>query len=169
MSSSTHEILRMNDVKSKIRESEFVEKWLLTLREFIAGGDVEIGVWLYNQNVTIFGEVNVVDNQDNILFVVPSVFIKQDSVLPKTVSSSIGDIMYRAENLNRTLPGKGDAYIRNELTSQLHEQKEMPEYQRRWDEIFIRYKLEPVFSKGAGVSSTYSQDDDEEFDDYEEL
>lgn len=161
-------IIKMNEVNPKLKEREFVEKWLLTLYEYIGGGEVEIGIWLTNQGVTIYGEVDVVDDSGSTIFVVPSIMMTQDKVLPSAVASEVSDIVYRADILNRRIPGKGDEYIRNEIIGNVKPSTNLQLYQDRWDNIFVKYNLEPIFSKSVTISNT-PIDDDEEFDDYEEL
>lgn len=162
-----HEILRLNrEGGAKMNEGEFVRTWLLTLREYIAGGDVKIVMWLDANKISTFSEVTITDNSGNPLYNVPSIFIKQDRILPANVTSNIGDIMYRVENMNKTIPGKGDSFIQNEVTDHVIQHDKLPSYQKRWDEIFTRYNLEPVF---AVNSTSVSIGDNEGFDDYDEL
>lgn len=167
---STHEILRMGEINPQLRESEFVERWILTLREYLAGGDVEIVIWLSAQKVTVFGEVDIIDQNGVVLYTVPSLLVKQDNILPKSVASEITDIIHRADALNKNMPGKGDSYMKNELVNHVVEQRKLPEYQQRWDDIFTRYNLEPVFSSSSSQVNDINNDDDyEDFDEYEEL
>lgn len=167
-SAAVREILNLGEDNPRVSESEFFEKWILTLREYIAGGNVEIGVWLSNMGVSVFGEVDVHDDNGEVLFTVPSIFAKQDSVLPKSVTGDISDIMYRANNLNKVMPGKGSAYIRSELVEQVRANKSISEYQRRWDLIFTRYNLDPVFTT-VSTTGGIIDDNDEDAEDYEEL
>lgn len=161
------EILRMNNEDGvKLSENEFVTKWLLTLREYMAGGEVEISIWLNTMRISVFSEVTILDAAGMELYKVPSIFIKQDRVLPKSISAEMGDIMYRAEGLNRTIPGKGDSFINNAITSHILNNNDLPEYQKRWDAIFTRYDLEPVFNT---ATTSLSMNPDEGFDDYDEL
>jgi hypothetical protein len=118
--------------------------------------------------VSVFGEVDVHDDNGEVLFTVPSIFAKQDSVLPKSVTGDISDIMYRANNLNKVMPGKGSAYIRSELVEQVRANKSISEYQRRWDLIFTRYNLDPVFTT-VSTTGGIIDDNDEDAEDYEEL
>lgn len=167
----TREILRMNDDVVKMSEQVFVTKWLLTLRDYISGEPVQIGIWLDENNITSFSEVAIINGQGEEVFRVPSILAKADKILPEAVSSNVSDIMYRVDNLNRMIPGKGDAYIANELTDQVIEHSNIGSYQQRWDAIFVRYDLEPVFnlslSKSTAVQQTIQQSED--FDDYDEL
>ena len=167
----TREILRMNEEVASMSENVFVTKWLLTLREYIAGGEVQIGYWLDENNITSFSEVAILDGAGQELFRVPSILAKADKLLPDAVSSNVSDIMYRVENLNRMIPGKGDAYIRNELTDRVVEQGNHETYQQRWDKIFVKYGQEPVFDTTLSTTtpSAAVMKDNEAFDDYEEL
>ena len=164
----TREILRMNQDVVSMPEVTFVKKWLLTLREYIAGGEVNIAYWLSENNITHFAEVAIVDSIGTELYRVPSILAKADKVLPTEVTSNISDIMYRADGLNRIIPGKGDAFINNELTSQVIENTNIGSYHERWDAIFTRYQLDPVFNV-AQATSTSTGTQSEEFDDDDEL
>lgn len=173
MSEVTHaaprEILRISESSvPTIRESEFVTKWLLTLHEYIRGEDVKIGLWLQEMDINVFGEVSVVDTSNTELYRVPSIFINKDKVLPNSIVQNIGDIMYRAETMNKIMPGKGDHFIQTEITNNVRTQSELPDYQRRWDDIFTRYDLDPVFYISTS-SRIDTADDSGDFDDYEEL
>lgn len=150
-----------------MKEKEFVTKWLLSLREYMSGNDVAIALWLQENDITAFSEVTIVDATGEALFVVPSILMKQDKVLPNNVASEIGEIMYRADNLNRTIPGRGDEFIRREITDKVVTTDKLKEYQHRWDSIFVRYDLEPVFSN-THTTGSFTEDDGD-FDGYEEL
>lgn len=150
-----------------MKEKEFVTKWLLSLREYMSGNDVAIALWLQENDITAFSEVTIVDATGEALFVVPSILMKQDKVLPNNVASEIGEIMYRADNLNRTIPGRGDEFIRREITDKVVTTDKLKEYQNRWDSIFVRYDLEPVFSN-THTTGSFTEDDGD-FDGYEEL
>lgn len=172
INSATREILRMNEDIVKMSEQTFVSKWLLTLRDYISGEPVRIGYWLDENNITSFGEVQIVNSQGDAIFRVPSILAKADKILPDSVSSNVSDIMYRVDNLNRMIPGKGHAYIESELTNRVIQNMDHGSYQQRWDAIFTRYDLEPVFNKNlsnaAGSQATTIQPG-EDFDDYDEL
>lgn len=161
-------ILTLAEALPTIKEQQFISKWLLTLRDYIKGEDVMIGIWLQEMDITAFGEVSVVDNLGDELFKVPSILMRNDKILPATVSEGITDTLYRAETMNHVMPGRGNAFIRNELTNQVKNVTNESEYRARWDAIFVRYGLEPVFSETASYSADGSFSD-EDFDDYEEL
>lgn len=162
-----HEILRLNaEGGAKLVESEFVTQWLLTLHEYMRGGEVEIGIWLDANRISVFSEVTITDNAGKTLYNVPSIFMKQDQILPKSVTADIGDIMYRVENLNKTIPGKGDAFIKGSITDHVIPSRDRATFQERWDAIFVKYNLEPVFTT---VTTSTINSEDEGFDDYDEL
>lgn len=166
--SAPHAILQLAKLdKPTILEKEFVTTWLLTLRSYVLGEDIKIGMWLDHMDMSPFMEATVVDAQGVALYDVPSIFVSQDKVLPKNIADNIGDIMYRAENMNKIIPGQGDNFIQTQLTNNVTMPKEVPDHQRRWDEIFKRYDLEPVFDIPSAVGTTH--DDVGEFDDYEDL
>ena len=160
-------IVGLSSDLTTMKEKEFVTKWLLSLREYMAGNDVAIALWLQENDITAFSEVTIVDATGEALFVVPSILMKQDKVLPNNVASEIGEIMYRADNLNRTIPGRGDEFIRREITDKVVTTDKLKEYQNRWDSIFVRYDLEPVFSN-THTTGSFTEDDGD-FDGYEEL
>lgn len=160
-------IVGLSSDLTTMKEKEFVTKWLLSLREYVSGNDVAIALWLQENDITAFSEVTVVDATGEALFVVPSILMKQDKVLPNNVASEIGEIMYRADNLNRTIPGRGDEFIRREITDKVVTTDKLKEYQNRWDSIFVRYDLEPVFSN-THTTGSFTEDDGD-FDGYEEL
>ena len=160
-------IVGLNSDLTTMKEKEFVTKWLLSLREYMSGNDVAIALWLQENDITAFSEVTIVDATGEALFVVPSILMKQDKVLPNNVASEIGEIMYRADNLNRTIPGRGDEFIRREITDKVVTTDKLKEYQNRWDSIFVRYDLEPVFSN-THTTGSFTEDDGD-FDGYEEL
>lgn len=165
---AAQQIAKMSEgPQASLTEKTFVSKWLLSLREYVNGGEVNIGIWLQENDITVFNEVAVIDTSGEVLFVVPSILMTQDKLLPDAVSSDITDILYRADNLGRVVPGRGNQYIRNEITDKVKSPGTMTDYQRRWDDIFTRYGLEPVFSNTA--TTTSSSSDDGDFDDYEEL
>ena len=153
--------------RATIKEREFVTKWLLSLRDYIAGDEVAIALWLQENDITAFSEVDVVDNDGEVLFSVPSILMRQDKLLPDGVASDIGDIMHRADNMNRVMPGRGNDFIRNEITNKIKGPQTLSLYQSRWDSIFTRYDLEPVFSNTSTINSTPIETGD--FDGYEEL
>lgn len=164
---AAQEVIRLNETDGPVmNERTFVVNWLLTLRAYIAGEPISIALWLNENKISVFTEVSIVDNAGNEVFKVPSLFIKQDKILPNSVAKNMSDIMYRAENLGKTIPGKGNVYIRGEITEQLVPRTERPEYEKRWDAIFTRYDLEPVFSTTQSNSSVSV---DEGFDDHDEL
>lgn len=160
-------IVGLSSDLTTMKEKEFVTKWLLSLREYVSGNDVAIALWLQENDITVFSEVTIVDATGESLFVVPSILMKQDKVLPNNVASEIGEIMYRADNLNRTIPGRGDEFIRREITDKVVTTDKLKEYQNRWDSIFVRYDLEPVFSN-THTTGSFTEDDGD-FDGYEEL
>ena len=160
-------IVGLSSDLTTMKEKEFVTKWLLSLREYVSGNDVAIALWLQENDITAFSEVTIVDATGESLFVVPSILMKQDKVLPNNVASEIGEIMYRADNLNRTIPGRGDEFIRREITDKVVTTDKLKEYQNRWDSIFVRYDLEPVFSN-THTTGSFTEDDGE-LDGYEEL
>lgn len=160
-------IVGLSSDLTTMKEKEFVTKWLLSLREYVSGNDVAIALWLQENDITAFSEVTIVDATGETLFVVPSILMKQDKVLPNNVASEIGEIMYRADNLNRTIPGRGDEFIRREITDKVVTTDKLKEYQNRWDSIFVRYDLEPVFSN-THTTGSFTEDDGD-FDGYEEL
>ena len=160
-------IVGLSSDLTTMKEKEFVTKWLLSLREYVSGNDVVIALWLQENDITAFSEVTIVDATGESLFVVPSILMKQDKVLPNNVASEIGEIMYRADNLNRTIPGRGDEFIRREITDKVVTTDKLKEYQNRWDSIFVRYDLEPVFSN-THTTGSFTEDDGD-FDGYEEL
>lgn len=165
---AAQQIAKMSEgPQAKISEREFVSKWLLTLREYIAGGEVQIGIWLQENDITTFNEVAVVDPAGETLFIVPSILMTQDKLLPDAVSSDITDILYRADTMSQVMPGRGNQFIRNEITSKIKSPGTMEHYQQRWDAIFLRYELEPVFS--ATATNVSNSTDDGDFDEYEEL
>lgn len=160
-------IVKMSQEKATMKEKIFVTKWLLSLREYVNGGEVAIAMWLEENDITTFSEVSIVDAAGEVLFDVPSILMRQDKLLPDSVSSGISDILYRADNMSQVMPGRGNQFIRNEITSKVNAPNTIKVYQQRWDDIFTRYGLEPVFSNND-TSSTMSIDDGD-FDDYEEL
>ena len=160
-------IVKMNDVKTTMLEKTFVTKWLLTLRDYIAGGEVHIGMWLQENDITTFSEVSIVDVAGEVLFNVPSILMRQDKLLPDSVSSDISNILYRAENMNNTIPGRGNKFINSEITTKILAPNSVEAYQQRWDAIFVRYNLEPVFS--ATATEVNDSSDYGDFDEYEEL
>lgn len=160
-------IVGLSSDLTTMKEKEFVTKWILSLREYVSGNDVAIALWLQENDITAFSEVTIVDATGEALFVVPSILMKQDKVLPNNVASEIGEIMYRADNLNRTIPGRGDEFIRREITDKVVTTDKLKEYQNRWDSIFVRYDLEPVFSN-THTTGSFTEDDGD-FDGYEEL
>ena len=160
-------IVGLSSDLTTMKEKEFVTKWLLSLREYVSGNDVAIALWLQENDITAFSEVTIVYATGEALFVVPSILMKQDKVLPNNVASEIGEIMYRADNLNRTIPGRGDEFIRREITDKVVTTDKLKEYQNRWDSIFVRYDLEPVFSN-THTTGSFTEDDGD-FDGYEEL
>lgn len=160
-------IVKMNEEKTTMKEKTFVSKWILTLREYINGGEVAIGLWLQENDITTFSEVNIVDQSGEVLFAVPSILMRQDKLLPDSVSSGISDILYRAESMNNSIPGRGNKFINSEITKKVVKPDAIEEYQRRWDAIFVRYNLEPVFA--SSVNDIMMDSDDGDFDDYEEL
>ena len=160
-------IVGLSSDLTTMKEKEFVTKWLLSLREYVSGNDVAIALWLQENDITAFSEVTIVDATGEALFVVPSILMKQDKVLPNNVASEIGEIMYRADNLNRAIPGRGDEFIRREITDKVVTTDKLKEYQNRWDSIFVRYDLEPVFSN-THTTGSFTEDDGD-FDGYEEL
>lgn len=163
-------ILALASTLPTVSEREFINKWLLTLRSYLIGDDVMIGIWLQDMDITVFGEVAVVDTSGEVLFNVPSMLMRNDKILPESIAGNIADTLYRADTLNRVIPGRGNTFIRNELTAFVKPVTNEEEYKTRWDTIFIRYGLEPVFSDGKHLSiDGYSSSDDGDFDDYEEL
>lgn len=163
-------ILALSNALPTIKEQQFVSKWLLTLRDYLMGDDVMIGIWLQEMDITAFGEVNVVNTAGELLFTVPSMLMRNDKILPETVAGGIADTLYRADTLNRVIPGRGNAFIRNELTAHVKPVGNEEDYKNRWDTIFVKYGLEPVFSDGKHLNiDGYSSSDDGDFDDYEEL
>ena len=160
------QIVELNETIPTLTEQVFVNRWLLTLRAYMAGEDVKIGLWLQENNITTFTEVSVVNSNGVELYRVPSILMKHESVLPNRVSSQIGDLLYRAENMNKTIPGRGNVFIRNEITAHVNDSDVIALYQKRWDDIFTKYDLLPVFFYNT---TSVSDTSDGDFDDYEEL
>lgn len=163
------EILRLaNQDNPSMSETEFVTKWIKTLHEYMSGGHVEIGIWLSRNEITVFREVSIKDNKGEVLYNVPSILVQQDRILPQKVSSGIADLLYRVDNMNRVIPGRGNAFIRSEITNQVIQTDTKLNHQQRWDAIFTRYGLDSVFGY-TDAQIVSASDDDEGFDDYEEL
>lgn len=154
----------------EIEESEFVRTWLLTLREYISGGQIPIGIWLDGVKASPHQEVRVVDGGGNELFRVPPIIVNETPVFSKAILEQLGSISYHADNLDKIIPGSGQQYIRDMLADDVQEQKTIPSIRERWDAIFARYNLEPVFTQSKTTVEQRQRDAEaEEFEDYDEL
>lgn len=165
------QILALNEILPEMQEHEFVQTWLLTLRDFCAGEPVNIGLWLEANDITPFKEVQIMKGREK-LFKVPSIMVLSNEIISDAVASDLANIAYKAENMDKTIPGAGTNYMRNELKDVVKPQKGIDDIRARWDAIFVKYGLEPVYGYGHDnieqlENSTITGSS--EFDDYDEL
>lgn len=179
---NTKEILQLAETQKPVMfEKDFVTTWLLTLREFCAGGEVAIGLWLQSQKtasgedltITPFQEVDIRDYSGNVLFTVPSIFAPADNIMDDVTKSIIPDVFDTAYNIEKSIPGSGTKLVEREIVSHITPSDKIDSHRKRWDDIFIRYRLEPVFdlSRISEVTKSPNPFDEEhgDFDEFEEI
>lgn len=155
-------------------EDMFVSKWVLPFHQYYSGLPVPITLWLQDDHwkeragITAYNEVDIVDNKGEVIYVVPPLLMPTDKLLPKSVAGGVVDVMYRAENLDKVFPGSGARLVRNEITEFVKPAEEkIEEFGRRWDSIFVRYNLEPIFYPEQTTSNLGNSSSELDFEDYD--
>ena len=154
-----------------ISERDLVQKFLLTLHRYHTTGDVDINHWLNGIksdgsqiNATAFQMVKVIDDLGNLITYVPPILLDPTGILPENITHSLGDIFYRAESLEKVYPGRGRAFIREQVTNNIRtKEHETDLWKKAWDALFVRYELDPVYDV-TGELVTNSNSDGEPVD-----
>lgn len=169
------DIVRISEqLKPRVSEKDFVEKFLLTLYAYHKGENVDISYWLKGLksdgtliNATPFQNVQIVDNNQVVVGYVPPIVVDPTGVLPPEVRENLHDLLDRAEKMEKAFPGRGKAFMRNNITEHVVDKSSEKEKLRiLWDGLFVKYGLDPVYSTKLGDNATGSGDliDDGEFD-----
>lgn len=161
------------ELKPTVTETDLVERFILTLHQYHRGEPVNLNMWLNGIksdgttiNATAFQAVKIIDNNNDTLGYVPPILVDPTGILPSEISGMLHDLFYRAENLERTIPGRGTAFIRDTVIDKVRNRdKEVEALRKLWDKLFIKYGLTPVYSDETnltnGINDSTSLEDGE--------
>lgn len=148
------------ELKPFVTETDLVEKFILTLHQYHRGEPININLWLNGLksdgntvNATAFQLVKIVDNDNNTIGYVPPLLVDPTGILPSDISAVLHDLFYKAENLEKVIPGRGTAFIKDSVIDKVRNRdKEIEALRTLWDNLFIKYNLPPVYSNPETIS-----------------
>lgn len=165
------------ELKPVVTEKDLVERFILSLHQYHRGEPINISIWLNGLKsdgelvkATAFQPVKIVDNNNNTIGYVPPLLVDPTGILPPEVSEMLHALFYKADNLEKIIPGRGTAFIKaNVIDKVRNRDKEVEALRKLWDKLFIKYGLPPVYSDPNAVSDDNVVDpspslDDGEFD-----
>lgn len=143
-----------NTSKPFVTEKDLYERFLLTLRAYHLGEEVNIMYWLDGLKsdgtriqATVFQPVQIINDKKEVVGYVPPINVDPDKILPEDVLHAIPSIMYRYSNLEATLPGRGEDFLKENLIQHVRDKEaEKAILEESWDNLFASYGLEPVYS-----------------------
>ncbi len=165
------------ELKPMVTETDLVERFLLTLHQYHRGEPVNISIWLNglksdgeSVKATAFQSVKIVDNNHNTVGYVHPLLVDPTGTLPPEITSMLHDLFYKADNLEKVIPGRGKQFIKENVVDRVkNRDKDIEALRKLWDRLFVKYGLEPVYSDPNTVIETTEaltspSLDDDEFD-----
>ena len=158
------------NLRPSIKLSTFSKVFFPMFVTYLSDKPVDLRAWFYATNTKGTVDVDVVDKDGSVVFVVPAIFSTSRREFGVGLTKDPADIMSTAQRKDREVPGAGNRYIEANLTNSIdydeHNEKEQRKYMEDWVKIFNYYGYE---HSGKVDQAKSNEDDDLDWIEYDEI
>lgn len=149
---------------NNVPEDIFVKHYLPMLAN--KDGNTDLTEWLKVAG-HVYAEVNIIDNNGNVIFKVPSIFKKFKTKEHKLAQHSVSEIIETSKLHAINSPIKGEMMMQEGLSKTLPDEELSLDDDVRWNNILKRYGYEINSEIKTDETSNIVEDKDTSFEEYD--
>lgn len=147
-----------NIIHTKIRPTlhveQFRQSYLQFFIEHFTKGNVNQDYWVERVSLSVFSEVDLVDNTGNVVAVVPPLVLNEEML--KDLPITPENLAFQVTQRSKSAPGIGDAMIHEAIISNLNTDLEEPlkVADAAWYKLFAYFGVLDITKKPQAVNAS---------------